>query len=377
MRRYPLDRMSSTPDRDQSSGQDSGLTYAGAGVDIGEGDRFVEIIQQHVRRTHGPRVIHNPFGFAGLFRLDYDESLFRKNYREPVLVACADGVGSKIKLAVDLDRYETIGVDLVAMNVNDLIVQGAEPLFFLDYIACGKLVPERMEKIVAGIAGACRFCRCAILGGETAEMPDVYSADELDLAGFSVGVAELGRVMDPSRVEPGDVVIGLESDGVHSNGFSLVHRILESSDLDPTRIYPELDEHKTLGEVLLAPTRLYARPLVRVMKNYTVKKVITGMAHITGGGLAGNLERALHAKIDAVIDRSAWNTHPVFPFLQEHGNVAPEEMDRVFNMGIGFCMIVRESFAASIQKQLLRLGERPVVIGRIERGSGQVVLSEA
>lgn len=351
-----------------------GLTYAASGVDIDEGDRFVDLIQSHVRKTHGPRVLHNPWGFAGLFRLDYNESIFRRNFKDPVLLACTDGVGTKIRLAVDLNRFDTIGIDLVAMSVNDLVVQGGEPLIFLDYIACGKLVPERLEAIVRGIAEACKDCGAALLGGETAEMPEVYSPDDIDLAGFAVGVVELSRVTDPARVEPGDVVIGLESDGVHSNGYSLVRRIVKEAGLDLHKVYKDLDTERTLGDVLLQPTRLYARPIVRLIRRYTVKKVIGGMAHITGGGLADNLVRALHGKVDAVLDESSWTAHPVFPFLQKHGGVEAAEMRRVFNMGIGYCLIVKPSFAASIEKQLTRLGERPHVIGRIERGSGAVHL---
>lgn len=352
------------------------LTYAAAGVDIEAGDRFVELIQQHVRSTHGPRVLHNPWGFAGLFRLDYNDALFKRNFREPVLLACTDGVGTKIRLAVEMNRYDTIGIDLVAMNVNDLVVQGGEPLIFLDYLACGKLVPETLEQIVRGIAGACRDCGCALLGGETAEMPDVYRADDIDLAGFAVGVVELKRVMDPARVEPGDVIIGLESDGVHSNGFSLVRKIVKHARLDITRVYDDLDAKRTLGEVLLAPTRLYARPIVKLLRKYKVKKVITGMAHITGGGLADNLVRALHPAVDAVIDADALRAarHPVFPFLQRHGGVPDEEMARVFNMGIGFCLIVKKTFAASIRRSLKRMGERPTTLGRIEKGGGRVVV---
>lgn len=349
-----------------------GLTYASSGVDIDEGDRFVDLIQQHVRKTHGQRVVHNPWGFAGLFRLDYNESLFKRNYREPVLLACTDGVGTKIALAVEMNKLDTIGIDLVAMNVNDLVVQGGEPLIFLDYIACGKLVPERLEAIVRGIASACRECGCALLGGETAEMPDVYREDDIDLAGFAVGVVELSRVSDPGRVEPGDVVIGLESDGVHSNGYSLVRKVVKHAGLDLNKKYKDLDPKRTLGDVLIHPTRLYAKPIVKLMRRYTVKKVITGMAHITGGGLADNLARALHNKVDAVLDRDAWTPHPVFPFLQKHGQVDLAEMDRVFNMGIGYCLIVKKSFATSVKAQLRRMGERPVVIGKIEKGTGKV-----
>jgi phosphoribosylformylglycinamidine cyclo-ligase len=352
-----------------------GLTYAAAGVDIDEGDRFVDLIQRHVRKTHGPRVLHNPWGFAGLFRLDYNESLYKKNFREPVLLACTDGVGTKIRLAVDMDKFDTIGIDLVAMNVNDLVVQGGEPLIFLDYLACGKLIPERLEQIVRGIAFACREVGAALLGGETAEMPDVYRPDDIDLAGFAVGVVELSRVTDPGRVEPGDIVIGLESDGVHSNGYSLVRKIVEHAGLDLHKKYKDLDPKHPLGEVLLQPTRLYAKPIVKLLHRYTVKKVISGMAHITGGGLADNLVRALHPGVDAILDADSWTPHPVFPFLQKHGDVSDEEMARVFNMGIGYCLIVKKAFASSVKTQLKRMGERPRVIGRIEKGKGRVVLN--
>ncbi len=351
------------------------LTYAKAGVNIGEGDRFVDMIMQHMRRTHGPRVISNEGGFAGLFRLDFNESLFKRNFKDPVLVACTDGVGTKIRLATQLKKYDTIGIDLVAMNVNDMVVQGAEPLIFLDYIACGKLVPEVLERIVYGIAEACRVCGCALLGGETAEMPDVYTPGEIDLAGFAVGVAELARVSDTDRVEAGDIVIGLESDGVHSNGYSLVRKIVDAAGLDLHRVYPELDAKLPLGEALLTPTRLYAAPVVKLLRRYKVKKVISGMAHITGGGLADNLERALHPGVDAVLDQSAWTPHPVFPFLQKAGRVDEAEMRQVFNMGIGFCLVVRKTFAASVAAQLERLGERPRVIGKVVRGSGRVRLT--
>lgn len=354
--------------------QPRNLTYADAGVDIDEGDRFVDLIQQHVRQTHGPRVLHNPWGFAGLFRLDYNETLFKRNFREPVLLACTDGVGTKIRLAVDTGNFEGIGIDLVAMSLNDLVVQGGEPLIFLDYIACGKLVPERLEKIVRGIAFACRECGAALLGGETAEMPDVYRPDDIDLAGFAVGVVELDRVTDPGRVEPGDVVIGLESDGVHSNGYSLVRAVVKSANLDLTKKYKDLDPKRPLGDVLLTPTRLYAKPIVKLLRKYTVKKVITGMAHITGGGLADNLVRALHPKVDAVLDAGSWKPHPVFPFLQAQGGVSDAEMARVFNMGIGYCLIVKKTFAASVKAHLKRLGERPAVIGTIVKGSGVVTI---
>lgn len=354
------------------NGKKPGLTYASSGVDIHEGDRFVDLISQHVRKTHGPRVISNFGGFAGLFRLDYNQSLFKRNYKDPVLVACTDGVGTKVKLAVETGIYDTIGIDLVAMNVNDMVVEAAEPLIFLDYIACSKLVPEILERVLAGIAGACKEVGAALLGGETAEMPDVYPPGEIDLAGFCVGVVELSRATDPTRVEPGDVIIGLESDGVHSNGYSLVRKVVKHAGLDLKKVYKDLDPKRPLGEALLTPTRLYAKTIVKLLRAYTVKKVVTGMAHITGSGLAGNLERALHKRVDAVVDESAWEPHPVFPFLQKHGEISDAEMRDVFNMGIGYCLIVRPTFAASISKQLKRWGERPHIIGEIVKGTGKV-----
>lgn len=349
------------------------LTYADSGVDIDAGDEAVRRIQRHIRKTHGPRVIDLPGGFAGLFRLDYNEQLFRRNYRDPVLVACTDGVGSKVLLAIQLGVHDTVGIDCVAMNVNDLIVQGAEPLLFLDYIGIHKVEPAEIERLVAGVAKGCEISGCALVGGETAELPDVYKAGDYDLAGFALGVVELSRAMDSTRVEPGDVVLGLESDGVHSNGFTLVRTIIDHAGLDLGTVYPDLDPSRTLGEVLLTPTRIYAQPIVRTQRAYTVKKVITGMAHITGGGLGGNLNRALHPGVDAKIDLGSWDVPPVFRFLAEHGGVDDAEMRRVFNMGIGYCLIVRPTFAESIARRLTRDGERVHTIGKIVKGKGRVI----
>jgi phosphoribosylformylglycinamidine cyclo-ligase len=352
---------------------DSGLTYAQSGVDIDAGDRVVDLIKPMLRRTHGPRVLGRHGAFAGMFRLDYNEKLFQRNYREPVLVGCTDGVGTKVKLAVQLDIINTIGIDCVAMNVNDLIVQGAEPLFFLDYLGLHKTDPQRTAAIIEGVARGCEIAGCSLIGGECAEMPDIYQEGDFDLAGFAVGVVELHRAIDATRVEKGDVIIGLTSSGVHSNGFSLVRRIIDRKRLSLTKTYPEAGD-KPLGELLLEPTRIYAKPIVRVLRRYRVKRPISGMAHITGGGLPGNVNRALPDNLDARIDTTAWEVPPLFGFLQSKGAVADDEMWRVFNMGIGYVLIVRPSFADSIVRQLNRLHEDAFVIGEIVRGDGSVQL---
>ncbi|MBL1217845.1 MAG: phosphoribosylformylglycinamidine cyclo-ligase [Planctomycetes bacterium] len=351
------------------------LTYAGSGVDIEAGDRMVGLIQTMMRSTHGPRVIDRPGGFAGLVRLDFNEQLFRRNYREPVLVACTDGVGSKVKLACQMRVYDTVGIDCVAMCINDLIVEGAEPLLFLDYLGVNRLDPTTAAQIVAGVTEGCRQARAALIGGETAELPDIYAQGDFDLAGFAVGVLELDRAVDSSRVEAGDVVIGLASNGLHSNGYSLVRQIVRERGLDLNRPYDALGTDQTLGQVLLTPTRIYSRPIVRLLRRYKVKRIISGMAHITGGGLPGNICRVLPPDVDAEIKTQAWTIPSVFRFLQDHGNVDTDEMFHVFNMGIGYTLIVRPSFASSVMKQLERLGETPYRLGEIVPGTGEVVLT--
>ena len=356
------------------------MTYAGAGVDIDAGERMVGLIQHHMRRTYGPRVLGKHGGFAGLFRLDYNERLFQRNYKDPVLVACADGVGSKVLLAVEQGVYDTVGQDLVAMNVNDMIVQGAEPLFFLDYIGTNKLDPERMTAIVKGVADGCELAGCALLGGETAELPDIYAQGDFDLAGFAVGVSELDRVIDGSRVEPGDVILGLASSGIHSNGYTLVRRIIEETGMDlddtPAELATDEDIETSLGKSLLTPTRIYTKNIVRLLRGYKVKRPVTAMAHITGGGIPGNLPRVLHAHVDARIDRKTWEVPPIFRLLQRAGNVEEAEMLRVFNMGVGFVLVVRPHFADAIAERLERWGERVYTLGRITRGSGRVVWAD-
>jgi phosphoribosylformylglycinamidine cyclo-ligase len=357
------------------------MTYADSGVDIEAGDRLVGLIGGMMRRTHGPRVIGEHGAFAGMFRLDYNEKLFRRNYRDPVLVACTDGVGTKVKLAVEMGVFDTVGIDCVAMNVNDLVVQGAEPLFFLDYLGLNRQIPERTAAIVHGVARGCEIADCALIGGECAEMPDIYEGDDFDIAGFAVGVVELHRAVDPTRVEKGDVIIGLGSDGVHSNGFSLVRRIVTRKRLDLGRRYAELATEcdddgtpLTLGEILLTPTRIYTRPIVRLLRRYKVKRIVSGMAHITGGGLPGNVNRALPETLDARIRVDRWTVPPIFEFLQRRGGVDPDEMMRVFNMGVGYVLLVRPAFANSVVQQLRRDGEDAEIIGEVVKGSGNVKL---
>ncbi len=348
------------------------MTYAASGVDINAGDRMVDLIRHHMQRTYDPRVLGRHGSFAGCFRLDYAEKLLRRNYKDPVLVACTDGVGTKVLLACQMNRHDTVGRDLVAMSVNDMLVQGAEPMFFLDYIGTSKLDPQWMADIVKGVADGCQIAGCSLIGGETAEMPDVYHANEYDLAGFAVGVVEHRRIIDGARVRAGDVVLGLASSGPHSNGYSLIRAIVRSKRLKLDKVYRELDDERTLGDVLLAPTRIYVKPILDVLRHYRVKRVVTGMAHITGGGLAGNLHRALPDRCDAKIIRKAWDVPPAFRFLAERGDVDADEMDRVFNLGVGFCLIVRPDFANSIRNQLERAGETVFHLGTITQGRGEV-----
>ncbi|MBC22806.1 MAG: phosphoribosylformylglycinamidine cyclo-ligase [Phycisphaerae bacterium] len=360
---------------DHAPGQGDGLTYAQSGVDIQAGDKVVDLIKATLRKTHGPRVLGPHGGFAGMFRLDFNEKLFKRNYRDPVLVACTDGVGTKVKLAAELEVFDTVGIDCVAMNVNDMIVQGAEPLFFLDYLGLHKTDPERTAQIISGVARGCEIAGCALIGGECAEMPDIYAEGDFDIAGFAVGVVELSRAIDPMRVEPDDVIIGLSSSGIHSNGYTLVRKVMEVAGLDPSSTHEQIGAG-TLGSILLEPTRIYSRTIVQLLSGYKKKRVISGMAHITGGGIAGNLARALPGDVDAEIDMASWQVPPLFGFLQDHGRIDREEMYNVFNMGIGYTIIARPAFVDSIMKKLVRLGETPTIIGRITSGTGEVRLED-
>lgn len=335
------------------------LSYAAAGVDIDAGDALVERIKPLARRTMRPEVIGGIGGFGALFEVS-------KNYREPVLVSGTDGVGTKLKLAFQLDGHDTVGQDLVAMSVNDILVQGAEPVFFLDYFACGKLDVDTAARVVGGIARGCELAGCALIGGETAEMPGMYPAGEYDLAGFAVGIAEKSQLISGETIAEGDVVLGLASSGAHSNGYSLLRKILE-------RDAPDLnaDFHgRTLRETVLEPTRIYVKPLLALMKE--APGLVKGMAHITGGGLLDNVPRVLPTGLSAHIDASSWTLPPLFAWLREAGNVAAQEMYRVFNCGIGMVVIVSAADAERATQSLSAAGETVYRIGRIERcGEGE------
>lgn len=362
-----------------------GLTYRDAGVNIDAGDEVVERIGPVLKRTQDARVLGRHGGFAGMFRLVRGKGSGKgsRRWRKPVLVGCTDGVGTKVLLAVERRSFAGIGIDCVAMNVNDLIVQGAEPLFFLDYLGLSRLQPDETAQLIESVARGCEIAGCALLGGECAEMPDIYKPGDFDIAGFCVGVLEEGRIIDPDRVKRGDVVIGLASSGVHSNGYTLVRRIVRDAGLDLGASYPELSggaaraggqgsaRDRTLADVLLEPTRIYARTVLSLLDDSRLRKSITGMAHITGGGLPGNVNRALPSRVDVVIDPKSWEVPGIFSFLQRHGQIDTEEMFRVFNMGIGYTILCRADAASRMLKRLQRLQEKAWVIGEVVKGSGQ------
>ena len=339
----------------------SPLSYKQAGVDIDAGDALVERIKPLARRTMRDGVLAGIGGFGALFEVP-------KRYREPVLVSGTDGVGTKLRLAFALNRHDTVGVDLVAMSVNDILVQGAEPLFFLDYFACGKLHVDTAAAVVGGIARGCEQSGCALIGGETAEMPDMYPDGEYDLAGFAVGVVEKSRIIDGSTIVAGDVVLGLASSGAHSNGYSLVRRILERAHggIDASKL--QHDFHgRPFADVILEPTRIYVKPVLALMASLPVK----GLAHITGGGLVDNVPRILGDRLQARLQRDAWPMPPLFSWLQQQGGVEDAEMYRVFNCGIGMVLVVSPGDAAAAMAQLAAAGEQVWRIGEIaERAPG-------
>ncbi|SDR11525.1 phosphoribosylformylglycinamidine cyclo-ligase [Virgibacillus salinus] len=330
--------------------------YKNAGVDVNKGYEAVERMKKHVAKTSRPEVLGGIGAFAGLFEL----SSF--NYKEPVMVSGTDGVGTKLKLAFQLGKHDTVGEDLVAMCVNDIVAQGAQPLFFLDYIACGKNNPEMIEQIVSGISNGCVDAGAALIGGETAEMPGMYSDDEYDLAGFTVGIAEKSRLITGDEINSGDAIIGLASSGIHSNGYSLVRKLVE--DLDLTKIYEGLSE--SLGDTLLTPTRIYAKAVSAVMKKISIK----GISHITGGGFYENLPRMLPEGLGVEINHSSWQRPAIFSFLQKQGDIPDEDMYSVFNMGIGMAIVIAEEDVDDVLNCLQEQGETASVIGKVTSNEG-------
>lgn len=339
------------------------ITYRDAGVDTAEGARAVSVIRDAVRSTYRPEVIGDIGGFGGLF-----SAAALKEMSDPVLVSGTDGVGTKLRLARLLDRHDTVGIDLVAMCANDILTCGAEPLFFLDYIAIGELVAERVEQIVAGIAEGCRQAGCALVGGEMAEHPGTMEPDDYDLSGFCVGAVDRPKMIDGSQVSPGDVVLGLASSGIHSNGYSLVRKVLVEGHEEGLGL-PRVDlGGATLGDVLLEPTRIYVRPVLATVAEVPVK----AMAHITGGGITENLDRVLPGGCDAEIVRGSWRVPPVFGLIADAAGLDDDEMHRTFNMGVGFMIVVSPAHAPRAAAILQAAGERVFEIGAIVEGTGGV-----
>ncbi len=333
------------------------LSYRDAGVDIDAGDRLIANIKPLAKRTLRPEVITGIGGFGALFEIS-------KKYRNPVLVSGTDGVGTKLKLAFQLNRHDTIGVDLVAMSVNDILVQGAEPLFFLDYFACGKLNVETATAVVGGIAKGCELAGCSLIGGETAEMPGMYPNDEYDLAGFAVGIVEKDQIISGTTIQVGDIVLGLTSSGAHSNGYSLIRKIIEKNRID---LSSDLDG-KAIADIIMAPTHIYVKPILKLIQQLPVK----GLAHITGGGLIENVPRILPDRVMAVLHKNSWEMPPLFHWLQQQGNVAELEMARVFNCGIGMVIVVAPGDVDSAIESLRAEGETVWQIGEIKsRASNQ------
>ncbi|GIP38951.1 phosphoribosylformylglycinamidine cyclo-ligase [Paenibacillus sp. J31TS4] len=339
--------------------------YKQAGVDIAAGNEAVERMKKHVKRTFRPEVLTGLGGFGALFGLD------KSKYEEPVLVSGTDGVGTKLKLAFAMDKHDTIGIDAVAMCVNDIVVQGAEPLFFLDYLASGRIVPEKIEAVVKGIADGCEQAGCALIGGETAEMPGMYQDGEYDIAGFTVGIVDKAKIIDGSTIRPGDAVIGFASSGVHSNGFSLVRRLLlEEKGYRLDEPLEALGGAK-LGDVLLEPTRIYVKSVLALLQQVGIK----GMAHITGGGFLENIPRVLPEGVNAEIELGSWPVLPVFRLMERDGGLTQDDLYRTFNMGIGLVLVIAEEDAEEVLRIAEGLGEQAYRIGRITEGSQEVTLA--
>ncbi len=347
-------------------------TYKDAGVDLEIYEQSMARLPRLMGRTFSPRVIRLDGGFAGLFQLDFASKLFARNYQEPVLVSCTDGVGTKLKAATQAGVHHTVGIDLVAMSVNDALCCGAEPLFFLDYVAMSHDDPELLEQIVSGITAGCLQRDCALLGGETAIMPDLYRRGDYDLAGFCVGVVEKKRIIDGRAIAAGDTLLGIASSGFHSNGYSLIRRVV--FDIANLQIGDHVDElEQTVAEVLLEPTQIYVRGVRQLLAHYPVKNVVHGIAHITGGGLFENLERILPPGVRGVIRRDSWPVPKAFRWLQRLGEIEDAEMERVFNMGIGLVIVVSAYYADSVRQQLASNGLESWPIGHVAEGERGVV----
>lgn len=338
--------------------------YKKAGVDIDAGNEAVAKIKNHASKTFRKEVMTGLGGFGSLFALE-------NKYKKPILVSGTDGVGTKLKIAFAMNKHDTVGIDLVAMCVNDILVQGAEPLFFLDYIATGELKPNQVEEIVKGIADGCLQANCSLIGGETAEMPGMYQHEEYDLAGFAVGIVDEEQLIDGSRIEEGDLIIGLQSNGLHSNGFSLVRHILFSeNDYKIGEYIPEINS--ILGLELLKPTKIYVSSILNLIKKIPVK----GMAHITGGGFIDNIPRSLPTGLEAEIELGSWEIPAIFKFLQKTGNLQDKDMYRTFNMGIGYLLVIENKYLEQALQMLKTSGEKPYLIGRVKRGDNGVVFRE-
>jgi phosphoribosylformylglycinamidine cyclo-ligase len=347
-----------------------GITYKDSGVDLELYEESMQRLPRLMHRTFTPRVLRNDGGFAGLFSLDFSQKLFARNYEQPILVSGTDGVGTKLKVAIAANRHNTIGIDLVAMCVNDVLCTGAEPLFFLDYIAMGKDDPSLLEQLVRGVSDGCIDGECSLIGGETAIMPDHYNVGDYELAGFCVGVVDRKNLISGKQITDGDVILGVNSSGIHSNGYSLARKaIFDRGGLSLGSHIPELQQ--SVADVLLEPTLIYSRLTRTVLSHYKVKNVVHGLAHITGGGLLENTERILPPDIDLVFDRGSWDIPPVFPWIAKLGEIAQSEMEHVFNMGIGFVLVVRPYYAAHIQSMIQELGFRCWTIGRAVSGTGK------
>ncbi|TJX14535.1 phosphoribosylformylglycinamidine cyclo-ligase [Tissierella creatinini] len=340
-----------------------GLTYKDAGVDKEAGYKEVQMIKGFIKKTHIPGVLSDIGGFSGLFQLDTNK------YKEPVLVSGTDGVGTKLRVAFLMDKHHTIGEDAVAMCANDILCQGAKPLIFLDYIATGKLVPEKMASIVEGVSNGCIKAGCALIGGETAEMPGFYAEDEYDIAGFCVGVVDKSKIINGSTIQEGDLILGLPSSGIHSNGYSLVRKIIfEKENMDVSHYVEELGT--TIGEELLKPTRIYTNPVYDLVENFNIK----GLSHITGGGFYENIPRMLPEDLAAHINTKVIDTPVIFNLLQKWGNIDLDEMYGTFNMGVGMVMVIGKEDLDSLKNFLAQKNEKVYVLGEIRKGSREVVL---